>query len=654
MTRQSFRSWCLGVTALTLAATASSSRGEIRSAWAIDDPLLFAQLPADAPKETRQAQAHGMSRASYGAGGRIVRLDENGNLRVLTEGFFSACEFDVSFDGRKILFAGQRRPHDAWNIWEMNADGADVRQITNATGNCRSPAYLATFYTIVSTEPWYQIVFVSDAAGDVGDSGEAVATSLYSCKLDGSGVRRLTMNLSNDVGPFLMDDGRILLASWQRRDLRWGDAGRVALFGVNTDGTDYLLYCGDQGGRIKQMPCETAGGLVVFVESDQVDWDGAGRLASVSLRRPLHTHRLITNDANILYHSPSPLPDGAILVSSRPADGSAPHRLWRIDPTSGHGQLLHGDPRYHEVHAKVLAARSQPDGRSSVVDESRATGKLYCQNVYLADRRMMPHLSPGSAKTVRVLEGVPRRRHLGPERGGAAPGIAAQAGEPPIAQRRILGLAPVKPDGSFQVEVPADLPIELQLLDEQGLALESCGWIWAKHRAPQGCIGCHEDPELTPENRFVQALAEPAVDLTLPPSRRRTVDFRRDVMPILERKCAACHAGGSGMLDLRREPRGRHNAAYESLLADVGDARRSDGQAVGRFVQPCQARTSPLIWRLFGRNTSRPWDRTDDAAQRIPVCPPPDAAPLTDEERQTIIEWIDMGALWDGIPEHDD
>ena len=235
---------------------------------------------------------------------------------------------------------------------------------------------------------------------------------------------------------------------------------------------------------------------------------------------------------------------------------------------------------------------------------------------------------------------------------------------PAIAQRRLLGDADIQPDGSFQISIPANTPIQLQTLDENGLALRTCGWIWSKNAEPRGCIGCHEDGESTPENAFVDALQRPAVALTLPPERRRTVDFRRDVMPILETKCVACHAqdGAPPRLDgglaplpdsagLRRGS-GGFNRAYVNLLA-VRDA--SDAQAgQGLYVHSGRARTSPLIWHVFGRNTSRPWDGellNSQAAKPIPAGKVP---PLTNLETRILVEWIDMGALWDGIPGADE
>ncbi len=34
--------------------------------------------------------------------------------------------------------------------------------------------------------------------------------------------------------------------------------------------------------------------------------------------------------------------------------------------------------------------------------------------------------------------------------------------------------------------------------------------------------------------------------------------------------------------------------------------------------------------------------------------PPDSSQALTEDEKRTFIEWIDMGALWDGIPDPDE
>ena len=109
--------------------------------------------------------------------------------------------------------------------------------------------------------------------------------------------------------------------------------------------------------------------------------------------------------------------------------------------------------------------------------------------------------------------------------------------------------------------------------------------------------------------------------MTPPAEARRTVDFRRDVMPIIANKCsaAACHGGEKD---------------YRRLLDD--------------YVHPGRARTSPLIWHLLGKRPSYPWG-ADTASQEIKPIPPEAAVQLTAEEVRTFVEWVDLGALREGV-----
>jgi hypothetical protein len=630
----------------------------------IEKPLVITQIPAASDAQRQDSAEGGPLRLFSAEGTRLVLVQPDSSARVLSTRFHSACDPDVSFDGKRILFAGKRNAGDNWNIHEMAVNGSDVRQITRDLGDCRGPCYQSTLYTIVSSEPWFQITFVGTGAGAMNEDGSSVATNLYSCKLDGTTVRRLTFNLSSDVDPFLMADGRLLYAGRQRSTLERGAAGRVALFGVNIDGADNALFADTRGLAIKRMPCVTSGGLAVFVESDRARWDGGGGLSCVRMRRPLHSYRPLIGESQGVFHSPSPLSDGGVLVSRRPSDRPGTHAVCRFDPASGELDPVFDDPRYHDIQAKVIDSRPIPDGRSSVVTEEDPHGRLYCLDVRtsdLKDRRRMP---PGTVQRLRVLEGVPispqdERLYLPADATlpSRRPGSTVN-GLPPLAQRRMLGEIDLEKDGSFNVEVPANLPIELQILDAQGMAIRSCSWIWAKNHEPRGCIGCHEDGELTPVNLFNDSLSRPSTPLCPPPAERRSVDFRRDVMPIIEKKCAACHGPDQapprldGSLALVEHPGGRayFNRAYESLLAvedTAGDTFR------GKYVDPGRARTSPLVWHVFGHNTSRPWDGSS-ASRPVKPIPPGDGEPLDENEKLVFVQWVDMGAAWNGLPGTDD
>ena len=250
----------------------------------------------------------------------------------------------------------------------------------------------------------------------------------------------------------MLPDGRIVYSASLRGS---GDReGRVALVGVNADGTDDQLYAGAEGLRVKRMPTPTASGLVVFAEASDDAGDGSGRLASVSQRRPLHSHRVIGGAADDLYHSPSPLPDGRLLVSWRDRRGEGSYGVYRLDPATGARERVFDDPAWDDLQAKLVGPRALPDARSSVVRDDDAEGKLYTIDVYIQEPgRELPR---GAARRLRVVEGVPA------------------TAERPVT-RRLLGEVGIAEDGSYQVQVPANTPVELQLLDASGAPLADLG-----------------------------------------------------------------------------------------------------------------------------------------------------------------------------------
>lgn len=615
----------------------------VASAWPEPLPKIHPKALAVALVATRlpiadgggklETIASGTLRASWGDGASLVLFPGLGQRgRLLAPGFHSSADPDVSFDGKRVLFAGKQKAADRWAIYEANIATGEIRRVTQCAGDCRSPCYLGSMYTITEEAPWHQITFVESDPRTVNEFGVGPASAIYSCKLDGSFVQRLTYNLSSDYDPAVMPDGRLVFASWQRAGWHHGSLGRIMLLGVNTDGIDFAPFCGEVGRRIKHMPCVTTQGMAVFVEADSVAWDGAGLLSCVSLRRPLHSYRPLTQAADGLFHSPSPLPDGRILVSRRPADESSPHAVCSFDLETRRLEVVLEEPGCHWLQAKVVAPREEPDGRSSVLTPEDPLGKFYCLDVYLTDFKDPNWMPRGCVKKVRVVEGVPR----------VAGDPSSRVSVPQLAARRILGETPVAADGSFNIEVPANLPIQLQLLDERGIALRSCGWIWTRNHAAQGCIGCHEDPELTPVNRVVNALQSDTVPLHPPVDRRQTVDFRRDVMPVIARKCAGCHGADGSPPRLDGGSAGAEGV-YETLLAR--EAERGSSSPGWKYVDPGQARSSPLAWHLLGVNTARPWDGV--VAQK-PVKPIPagKAPALSAEETELLVRWIDLGARW--------
>lgn len=584
----------------------------------LEFPLVVTQLPLSTQAAPTNWRPGSLARAEVFDGAQLLIVAPDGQSRALSTGFQSACDPNVSFDGQRVLFAGRKSADARWRIWEIGIDGSGLRAVTPDTIDARHPIYVSSLFTLNSPQPWETLLFVGREATPT-ETGRVAATSLYSIKLAGGDLRRLTYNPNNNLDPFQMWDGRVIYAAEQYAHEPSTTAGRLGLFALHIEGADMEAYGGELGHRVQQMPCATGGGMVLFVESETGAPEGSGQLAWVEQRRPHVTYQAMKPDPAHRYAYPSPLQNNEVLVAQRGTGEQSRWGIVRFDADTGSIKRVFSSQDRHTLQAVAVRSRPQPDGHSTVVTTGDNFGTLYGLDCYTSDAARSGKLQPGEVKRVRLIEGV-----------AAAPGVPTSPLSP-AAPRRLIGEVPVEADGSFNLFVPSDTPLLLQTVDENGLSLGTCGWIWVKPQEKRGCIGCHEDPERVPENKFVLALHHPSVPLLPPVAERRSVTFTRDVVPILRRGVAA------GLVDARQQPlrmsldtpAGLH-AAYQALT-----------QGPGALVEPGRARTSPLVWQLLGRNTSRPWDAKAGAA------PPSAAARLSAEDLGLLILWIDLGAAFE-------
>lgn len=67
--------------------------------------------------------------------------------------------------------------------------------------------------------------------------------------------------------------------------------------------------------------------------------------------------------------------------------------------------------------------------------------------------------------------------------------------------QKIIGYAPVEPDGSVKIKVPADVPISISVLDRYGRAYENhSNWIQVRPGETLTCNGCHASQNFKPIN----------------------------------------------------------------------------------------------------------------------------------------------------------
>ncbi len=280
-------------------------------------------------------------------------------------------------------------------------------------------------------------VVVSPPRNEADGWFPAAPSALWARSADGGAPRRLTFGPASTVDPTVLDDGRVLFVSAMPRTAP-GDAVRLALFAVNSDGTGVLPFAAQhEGDPWVRRPREVGDDRVAFAAAAAPG--GLERWELVLTARPFRSRAAVPS---------SLLPE-----------------------------------------VETLAARPRrPMGRLSTVDPTKRTGVLLC-----LDARRNGESGELPVARVRILT--------------RAAGVGAAS--------RSLGEVPVAADGSFLVEVPADVPLGVESLDVEGRVLKSVPpWFWVRPGESRGCIGCHEPHGLAPRNRRPLALKGGPVTLT--------------------------------------------------------------------------------------------------------------------------------------------
>jgi Hydrazine synthase alpha subunit middle domain len=130
------------------------------------------------------------------------------------------------------------------------------------------------------------------------------------------------------------------------------------------------------------------------------------------------------------------------------------------------------------VEPAIVAPRTPPPQFPSALVPTRTAGNLLCLNARAGKQPIS-----AAVRAVRAYT----------QAAGGAPSL--------------LGQAPVERDGSFYIQVPADRPLRLELLDEKGAVVRAeRNWFWMRPSEQRVCVGCHAGPERAPENKVPEVL----------------------------------------------------------------------------------------------------------------------------------------------------
>lgn len=399
----------------------------------------------------------------------------------------------VSFDGKWIYLSMARDGERFFHIYRVPAEGGPPERLTDGPYHDLDPAEL----------PDGRIVFSSTRIGTFEEYHNPPSRALYTMRADGTGIEPLTFTLIFDNEPKVLADGRIIFI----RSDNFFDRAKVEtqLHVIRPDGAGGLTEIGadvgaDYGVRLRalgygspaplpdgRVACITAQGNFVFTpgrsEAQHRLPDGLGDLA--------------------------PLPDGRLLATVlRPGEKRMESDLIAvIDP--GDNRVV---PVYEceegSVHSPVyLGPRPRPPVLAPQIDGSRsgdpaATGFLHCHNIRFTRKTKAGWDQVRAVRVLGALALTTRSSHS----------HIVHAGHETVE----LGTVPLAPDGSFFIEVPADLPLALQAVDAEGRSeLNEMSWIYVRPGERRSCLGCHHVRHTAPRTEEAMSLALRAKPLKL-------------------------------------------------------------------------------------------------------------------------------------------
>ncbi len=463
----------------------------------------------------------------YRDGARLERFDlATGRVTVLLEDPSGGIrDPQVSHDGERIVFAYRKGGTPNYLLHEMRVDGSGLRRLTSGHHDDFEPAYL----------PDGGIVFGSSRCNRWVNCWLTQVAVLYRCDADGGNVHPISSNNEHDNTPWPLPDGRILYTRWEYVDRSQVDYHH--LWVVNPDGTGQMTYYGNlHPGTVmidaKPVPNSRRVVAVFSPGHGQTEHEGPIALVDPSAGPDRkESARLLGKSGN--FRDPWAFSEDCILAAQGAGlalvDGTGRteviHALSAADRAAG--MLVH-EPRPVAARPRetVLQPRSRPE---------ESVGRLLLADVH--EGRNMEGVRRGEIRKLLVLESLPKPINF---TGGMDP--LSYGGT--FTLERVLGTVPVEPDGSAYFEVPALRSVFFVALDAEERSVKRMqSFVTVQPGEVTGCVGCHEQRTQALPFGILPTLAvrRPASRIEPIADQPDVFDFPRDIQPILDRHCIACH-----------------------------------------------------------------------------------------------------------------
>lgn len=571
------------------------------------------------------------------------------------------CEPELHWDGKRVMFSSITDETGGWGVYEIGVDGQNLKLLTptdqpdvNFFDSCWTPdgAVIACSNAGMQALPCI--------------NGSDPMANIYRIEKDKT-VRQLTFEQDSDWHPTPLRNGRIMYLRWEYSDIMHYYS-RI-LFHMNPDGTNQSELYGSGSmfptafKHAREFPDSSK---IVGIGGGHHGRGDTGRLLiidpTVGRKYPFRYHpetkewgpentqfdahpevlpfektgfyreipgwgqdvvgnvldmqsTAISWNAGLTYNFvfPYPLGENYILVNCELASNPGTYGLYLVD-TFDNMTLIKEIPGKGLFWPTPLVEREVPPVLPDrwIPGEKEAT--LFVTDVY--NGLGTTNVPRGTIKNLRIFA-----YHFNYLNSGGHESVGVQAGWD---IKQILGTVPVDEDGSAFFKIPANTPVSLQPLDENGAAIQLMrSWTVGMPGEAASCNGCHESQlDVTP-SILTSASRREASEIKPFYGEKRPMTFELELYyNVVKKFCIGCHDGTKD----DRPSFATAKEAYDNIHPFV---RRGGPETDMDVLYPYEYHVS----------TSELWQMLEKGHHGVV---------LDNEARERLAAWIDMNAAWRG------
>lgn len=468
----------------------------------------------------------------------------------------SIADLKMHWDGSRLMFttamADQR-----WNVHEVKLDGTGCKPLVDMVEpdlEFYDGTYLPDGRVIANSNIGYQ--------GVPCVSGDDPVGNMVLFDPNKKSLRRLTFDQDANWNPVIMNNGRVMYTRWEYTDLTHYYS-RIVM-NMNPDGTEQKALYGSGSmfpnstfdmqplpgspsafvGIISGHHGIARSGRLILFDPSKARKGVEGMLQEIPFRnRPIEkvVKDELVNGVWPQFIKPTPLNDKYFLVAAK-LDQQDLWGIYLVDVFDNVTCLQKVEGEGYISPIVVREVKTPPAIPDRVkLDDKEAT--VFIQDIYEGEG--LQGVPRGTVKSLRLhayeyayLKTTSDHNWHGIQSGWDI--------------KRQLGTVPVEEDGSAIFKIPANTPISIQPLDENGVAVQWMrSWLTGMPGEIVSCVGCHEDQNQIAMPKRVIASQKAPHKLTAPEGGVRSFTFDLEIQPILDRACIACHNGEGKAFDLR-------------------------------------------------------------------------------------------------------